>query len=30
VLIEQGRLVGEATREDLLQPSAAVQRVLGV
>jgi branched-chain amino acid transport system ATP-binding protein len=30
VLIEQGHLVGEATRQDLLQPSAAVQRVLGV
>jgi branched-chain amino acid transport system ATP-binding protein len=29
-LIEQGRVVGEATRHDLLQPSAAVQRVLGV
>jgi len=30
VLIEQGHLVGEAARQDLLQPSAAVQRVLGV
>ena len=30
VLIEQGRLAGEATRQDLMQPSAAVQRVLGV
>jgi branched-chain amino acid transport system ATP-binding protein len=30
VLIEQGHLVGEATRQDLLAPSAAVQRVLGV
>jgi branched-chain amino acid transport system ATP-binding protein len=30
VLIEQGRLAGEATRQDLLQPSTAVQRVLGV
>ena len=30
VLIEQGRLAGEATRQDLLAPSAAVQRVLGV
>jgi ABC-type branched-subunit amino acid transport system ATPase component len=30
VLIEQGRLAGEATRHDLVQPSAAVQRVLGV
>lgn len=30
VLIEQGRVVGEATREELLQSSAAVQRVLGV
>lgn len=30
VLIEQGHLVGEATREELLAPSAAVQRVLGV
>jgi branched-chain amino acid transport system ATP-binding protein len=30
VLIEQGHLVGEATREELLEPSAAVQRVLGV
>jgi branched-chain amino acid transport system ATP-binding protein len=29
-LIEQGRLAGEATREELLAPSAAVQRVLGV
>ena len=30
VLIEQGRVAGEATRQDLMQPSAAVQRVLGV
>jgi branched-chain amino acid transport system ATP-binding protein len=30
LLIEQGRVVGQATREELLQPSAAVQRVLGV
>jgi branched-chain amino acid transport system ATP-binding protein len=30
VLIEQGRLAGEATRDELLAPSAAVQRVLGV
>lgn len=30
VLIEQGHLAGEATREQLLAPSAAVQRVLGV
>ena len=30
VLIEQGRLLGEVARGDLLQPSAAVQRVLGV
>jgi branched-chain amino acid transport system ATP-binding protein len=30
VLIEQGRLVGEASRQDLLRPNAAVQRVLGV
>jgi branched-chain amino acid transport system ATP-binding protein len=30
VLIEQGHLVGEATREELLSPNAAVQRVLGV
>jgi len=30
VLIEQGRLVGVASREELLRPSAALQRVLGV
>lgn len=30
VLIEQGHVTGEATRQDLVQPSAAVQRVLGV
>ena len=30
LLIEQGRLVGQASRAELLQPSAAVQRVLGV
>ena len=30
VLIEQGRLVGEASRDELLRPGAAVQRVLGV
>jgi ABC-type branched-subunit amino acid transport system ATPase component len=30
VLIEQGHLAGGATRDDLLRPSAAVQRVLGV
>jgi branched-chain amino acid transport system ATP-binding protein len=30
VLIEQGHLAGSATRDDLLRPSAAVQRVLGV
>jgi branched-chain amino acid transport system ATP-binding protein len=30
LLIEQGRLVGQAARAELLQPSAAVQRVLGV
>jgi branched-chain amino acid transport system ATP-binding protein len=30
VLIEQGRLAGEASRQDLLAPGAAVQRVLGV
>jgi len=30
VLIEQGRLVGEATQQDLLRPGTAVQRVLGV
>jgi branched-chain amino acid transport system ATP-binding protein len=30
VLIEQGHLVGEATRADLAAPSPSVQRVLGV
>jgi branched-chain amino acid transport system ATP-binding protein len=30
VLIEQGHVIGEATRQDLVQPSTAVQRVLGV
>lgn len=30
VLIEQGHLAGQVTRQDLAQPSAAVQRVLGV
>ncbi len=30
VLIEQGRLVGEATREELGRPSAAVRQVLGL
>jgi branched-chain amino acid transport system ATP-binding protein len=30
VLIEQGRVTGGATRQDLMPPSAAVQRVLGV
>jgi branched-chain amino acid transport system ATP-binding protein len=30
VLIEQGHLVGEAKHDELLQPAAAVQRVLGV
>ncbi|MDH4115429.1 MAG: ABC transporter ATP-binding protein [Burkholderiaceae bacterium] len=30
LLIEQGRLAGQAARAELLQPSAAVQRVLGV
>lgn len=30
VLIEQGHLVGEASHEELRQPNAAVQRVLGV
>lgn len=30
VLIEQGHVVGQASREELLAPSAAVQRVLGV
>ena len=30
VLIEQGRLVGEATRADLLSPSEAVQQVLAL
>jgi branched-chain amino acid transport system ATP-binding protein len=30
VLIEQGHVTGRATRQDLTQPSAAVQRVLGV
>ena len=30
VLIEQGRLVGEATRADLLAPSEAVQQVLAL
>ena len=30
VLIEQGRVVGEATRSDLLNPSEAVQRVLAL
>jgi branched-chain amino acid transport system ATP-binding protein len=30
VLIEQGHLAGEATREELLEPGAAVRRVLGV
>jgi len=30
VLIEQGRIVGEATRADLLTPSEAVQRVLAL
>jgi branched-chain amino acid transport system ATP-binding protein len=30
VLIEQGRVTGAAARQDLVQPSAAVQRVLGV
>jgi branched-chain amino acid transport system ATP-binding protein len=29
-LIEQGRVVGQAKRHDLLAPSTAVQRVLGV
>ncbi len=29
VLIEQGRVVGEATRAELLAPSESVQRVLG-
>jgi branched-chain amino acid transport system ATP-binding protein len=30
VLIEQGHVTGEATRQELVQPSAAVQRVLGL
>src|SRR5512137_488973 len=30
VLIEQGHVIGEATRQELLHPSTAVQRVLGV
>ena len=30
VLIEQGRVVGEATRSELLMPSASVQRVLAL
>ena len=30
VLIEQGHVTGHATRQDLMQPGAAVQRVLGV
>ncbi|HEX5640325.1 MAG TPA: ABC transporter ATP-binding protein [Burkholderiaceae bacterium] len=30
VLIEQGRVTGGATRQELMPPSAAVQRVLGV
>ena len=30
VLIEQGHLTGEAAREDLIEPSAALRRVLGV
>jgi branched-chain amino acid transport system ATP-binding protein len=30
LLIEQGRMVGQATRDELLAPGAAVQRVLGV
>src|SRR5512139_3427248 len=30
VLIEQGRVTGQATRQELALPSAAVQRVLGV
>ena len=30
VLIEQGHLSGGATREELMRPGAAVQRVLGV
>jgi branched-chain amino acid transport system ATP-binding protein len=30
VLIEQGHVTGQASRRDLMQPSAAVQRVLGV
>jgi branched-chain amino acid transport system ATP-binding protein len=30
VLLEQGHVVGEATLDDLRQPSPAVQRVLGV
>lgn len=30
VLIEQGRIVGEASRDELLAPSAAVQRVLTI
>jgi branched-chain amino acid transport system ATP-binding protein len=30
LLIEQGRLVGQAAREELSPPNAAVQRVLGV
>jgi branched-chain amino acid transport system ATP-binding protein len=29
-LIEQGHVTGQASRQDLMQPSAAVQRVLGV
>ena len=30
VLIEQGHLTGEAERDDLIEPSAALRRVLGV
>ncbi|MGZ8255284.1 MAG: ABC transporter ATP-binding protein [Burkholderiaceae bacterium] len=30
VLIEQGHVTGQATRQDLTQPGAALQRVLGV
>jgi hypothetical protein len=30
VLIEQGHVTGQASRRDLMQPGAAVQRVLGV
>jgi branched-chain amino acid transport system ATP-binding protein len=30
MLIEQGHLVGAASRDELAEPSAAVRRVLGV